>query len=401
MNENSYARNVKIPDDASFFLFGPRQVGKSTLIRELFPPKEKSLLFDLLDREQLRKLQRNLRSFREEIIARDHKKITHVIVDEIQKLPDLLNEVHFIMENINQAPFFILTGSSARKLKKSGVNMLGGRALSFSLSSFNHLEIEQDEHYRGLNFPLNKILERGTLPKVFLEHDKDRANMMLRAYVETYLEEEIKLEALVRNLDAFTGFLELAAMENGEIMNFSNLARDLGVSHTTIKEYYQILEDTLMGFFLRPFYRSTRKKLVRSPKFYFFDVGVQRAVAGKLRQDLEIGTKPYGRVFEHYIIKEIINLSKYNHNDFKFSFYRTDSGAEVDLIIETPNDKIYAIEIKSTDDPQQKYLNGLRSFQEVCPNAQLICACQTQHRSKMDDISIIPWQELFEVIGLA
>lgn len=216
--------------------------------------------------------------------------------------------------------------------------------------------------------------------------------------MSTYLNEEIKAEALVRNLDSFIQFLQFAAEENGNIVNFSNIAKATGVSSTTIKEYFHILEDTLLGFFLLSYSRSHRTRLVKHPKFYFFDTGIQRALANQLTLNLEPGSKIFGNVFEHFIIKEIIHLSKYLQNDFKFSFYRTEAGAEVDLIIETPQKITYAIEIKSTIDPQPQYLGGLRSFKNNCPEAKLICACQAPYKRELDDIMIYPWQELLKKI---
>ncbi|MBT6843669.1 MAG: ATP-binding protein [Candidatus Melainabacteria bacterium] len=392
-------RLLPLPAKSSFFLFGPRQVGKSTLIKALFP-KTKALYFNLLDRELITSLRRSLKNFREAIIARDKDQVTHVIVDEIQKLPELLDEVHFIMEEMNRPPFFILSGSSARKLKQSGVNMLGGRALSLRLGALSHKEIEAMEEFKDDNFPLVKILKYGTLPDIFTEFDQDLVKLKLKSYYDTYIKEEIRIEALVRNLDAFSIFLEMAAEDNGNLINYSNLAQDTGVSHVTIKEYYQILIDTLMGFYLRPYTKSKRKRLVKSPKFYFFDTGVVRTIQGSLSLDLDYGTDEFGRCFEHFLIREIILLSSYANKDYSFYFYRTEAGAEVDLIVEKPNEEILAIEIKSNSNPKLKNLRGLKSFQSINPQAKLYCVSLAKHRREESGILILPWREIFAELDL-
>jgi uncharacterized protein len=392
--DSQITRLIDLPEDQSFFLFGARQTGKTTLIKKLFSGK--ALFFNLLDQELITNLKRNTRNFREAILARDCKQITHIVVDEIQKFPDLLDEVQFIMTSIDRPPHFILTGSSARKLKRSGVNMLGGRAWSYYLSPLCYKELEKK--YPATNFPLTKVLQYGSLPAVFLEFNPHKAQMMLKAYYDTYIKEEIRLEALVKNLDAFSVFLEIAASQNGELLNYSNIASDLGINHNTVKEYYQILEDTLMGFFLRPFSKQAKKRLVRSPKFYFFDTGVARVIQGNISRNLDYGEKEFGKSFEHYIIKEIIDSTRYLNKDYKFYFYRTEAGAEVDLIIERPGSSTVAIEIKSNNNPQPKNLRGLISFKKTITDSELYCVCLAEHKRKEGEIIILPWQEIFDII---
>lgn len=383
-------RELKLPKNKSFFLFGPRQTGKSTLFKYTFK-KDTLLYYDLLKSDEYLRLSANPTIFREEVLARSNN-ITHIIVDEIQRVPDLLNEVQFLLENSNP-PYFCMSGSSARKLKRAQANLLAGRAWTYHLYPFTHREC-------STNFLLEKALNLGTLPSVYLDDNEENAKRTLKAYVETYLKEEITSEAIVRNIGGFLRFLKLAADENGNIINYSNIARETGTSYKTVKEFFQILEDTLVGFLLLPYYKSLRKRLIKHPKFYFFDTGVQRAIAGKLSISLEKGTRDYGRIFEHFIIAEIIRIAEYKEKDFEFSFYRTESGAEVDLIIETPENNIYAIEIKATSEPDSSDCNGLRSFAQVCKYAVLCCVSLAPRKRMLGNINILPWQDVFDFLGL-
>lgn len=385
-------RILKLPKKHSFFLFGPRQVGKTTLIKASFDSKT-CLFYDLLIPEEYRRLRLNPGRFRDEIVYRE-KKYTHVFIDEVQKLPEILDEIHYLLENTQNPPYFILTGSSARKLKRSNANLLGGRAFSYSLFGFVYREIIAEK-----KVSLYKVLELGTLPPIYLAESREEAILGLRAYVDTYIKEEIQLEALVRNLDTFTEFLKFAADENSNILNYSNIASDIGVSSTTIKEYYQILEDTLIGFHLRPYSSRLRKKLAKHPKFYFFDTGVCRALQQRLSLDLSSGTREFGKVFEHFVIKEFVHLSRYLNPDYKLSYYRTENNAEVDLIIEAPSGEVFAIEIKATDSPRVAELRGLKSFRDLSPAAQLVCVSLAEKRYKLDkDILVCPWQEIFDLV---
>jgi len=393
MTLKNIPRLLKLSNKHSLFLFGPRQVGKSTLIRNSFK-KENLLTYNLLLPEEVRRLKLNSGRFREEVQSRQNN-ITHVFIDEIQKIPELLDEIHFLMEETVNPPYFILTGSSARKLKRTNANMLGGRAFSYALGPLTHIEIINS--LGEGKFSLYKVLELGSLPAVYLS-SREIAIQTLKSYVNTYLTEEVRLEALVRDLDLFANFLHFSSDANGQIINYSNIASDLGVSSTTIKEYYQILEDTLLGFYLRPFSRNVRKQLSKHPKFYFFDTGIVRALSNKLSLELSPQSRTFGEAFEHFIIKEFIDISKALSKDFRFSFYRTENKAEVDLIIEKPNGKIYAIEIKSSVSPSPAHLRGLKSFQEICPKAILCCACLTSKSYKMEDITIYPWKELFNIV---
>jgi predicted AAA+ superfamily ATPase len=372
--------------------------------------------------------------FRDEITYRDSK-YTHVFIDEVQKLPEILDEIHYLLENMKKPPAFILSASSVRKLKgtarkrtssrmrrtndrsvlrvhedheddenaeienceqppkRSNANMLGGRAFSFSLFGLTHLELMHSS-----KFSLYRSLELGSLPAIYLFSRED-AVLALRSYVNTYIKEEIQMEALVRNLDTFTEFLKLAADENTNVLNYSNIASDIGVSSATVKEYYQILEDTLLGFYLRPYSSRLRKKLSKHPKFYFFDTGVTRALQQKLSLELTPKTKEFGKAFEHFIIKEFIYAANYLNPDYKFSYYRTENNAEVDLIIEAPTGKVFAVEIKASDTPKNSELKGLKSFKTLVPKASLICASLAEKRYKLgEDIWVYPWAEVFELV---
>ena len=383
-------RLIKLPKKNSFFLFGPRQVGKSTLLKKSFNESE-YLYYDFLKTELFEKFKAQPSIFRDEVINRNKKK-NIVIIDEIQRIPELLNDVHYLIEK-DKSLVFAISGSSARKLKRSQANLLGGRALTYKLHPFIHTELSE-------RFNLDRVLDIGTLPPVYLENNIDIAKALLESYAETYLEEEIKAEAIVRNIGSFIRFLRFAACENGNIINYSNISRETASKISDIKEYFQILEDTLIGFHLLAYVKSSRKRLMRHPKFYFFDTGVQRVLAKRIYQEPVRYTSEYGKLFEHFMIKEIIHLSHYKKKQYEFSFYRTENGAEVDLIIETPEDKVFAIEIKTNSNPRLSDLKGLRSFKEVCPKAKLICACLGENEIHYEGITVYPWREVFKLIGL-
>ncbi len=377
----------------SFFLFGPRQVGKTSLIKKLFSA-DTTIVYNLLKINDFIRLQNNPDLLIEDLKYRD-KKITHIVIDEVQKLPKIFDLVHYALEELENPPHFILIGSSARRLKQSNANLLGGRALNFYLAPLTHVEILNAEKLGIIDFSLKKVLEFGTLPKIYMETDRNQSLSMLESYVDIYIKEEIKSEALVRNLGAFVEFLRFSAEENGNTLNFSKIAQDIGISASTIKEYFFILEDTLLAFFLYPYSRTVRKKIIKSPKIYFFDTGVQRALARQASQELLPKTSSYGKAFEHFIIKEFIHLSKYLNRDLQFSFYRTESGSEVDLIIQKPCGEIYALEIKASVTPSRQELRGLLSFKEVCPQAKMICVSLSPQKYQLQEFMIYPWQEIF------
>lgn len=388
MPKDFIKRLVNLPKNNSFFLFGPRQTGKSTLLKQRFDPKT-TLYIDLLDPEEYYKYSTDISSFSREINSLKSE-VTHVIIDEIQRIPELLNQVHILLEK-NKNRFFILTGSSARKLKRGQANLLGGRAWNFNLYPLVTREM-------GVDCNLDKLLQYGSLPQVFLMEEELDIHRSLAAYADIYIQEEIKAESLVRNIGAFMMFLRFAADANGSIINFTNISKEINVSNVTVKEYFQILEDTLLGFFLMPYADSARKQLVKHPKFYFFDLGVVRQLNGKIKATLSRSTKDYGNAFEHFIIKEVVHLSKYLENDYRFNFYRTSSGAEVDLIITKPSGEVLAVEIKSGTNINLKDLKGLISFKELKKDAQLICVSQVKRDQTLetksgDTIVIKAWED--------
>ncbi len=367
----------------SLFLFGPRQVGKTYLIKQTLSP---DIFINLLDHREFLRYANDVSILSSEISALS-KENAQIVIDEIQRCPDLLNEIHLIMEEHPDIQF-ILTGSSARKLRRGGVNLLGGRAISLHLSPLTHEELSD-------NFSLNDALQFGTLPHIVLAKNKEDKVRLLKAYVETYLKEEIQQEALTRNIPAFARFLELSAYENGNILNFQNLSREVGVHSKTIKEYFNILEDTLVGFLFYPYSKSHRSRIVSHPKFYFFDCGVTSSLRGELSRELIPGTPPYGNAFEHFIIIETMRLLSCYEMEAKLSFFRTTDGAEVDMIIDFAGD-VWAVEIKSSSQPKLSDVKGLRSFISDHNFKRALCVCNTPRIFKKDQIEFIPWRSFFE-----
>ena len=341
-----FKRLVKLDlsDCKGLFLFGPRQTGKSYWLSKKFP---KSIYYDLLLSDLYFKLSRSPQLLREELLAK--KPITRpVIIDEIQKLPKLLDEVHYLMER-HQIKF-ILTGSSARKIKKGSANLLGGRALYQQLFPLVSLEIP--------NFDLSRIMRFGSLPSIY---KSKRAKTLLQSYTSVYLKEEIQAEALVRNLQSFSLFLELAGKTNAELINYSNIANDVGLSSNTIREYYQLLEDTFLGCLLAPYKKTIKRKPVSMQKFYFFDIGATNALTGQW--SIIEGTTEFGRRFEHFIFNEILAYLKYTEDERKICFWRTKNHQEVDFVI---GDN-FAVEVKAGKEIRSRDLKGLKALSEEVP----------------------------------
>jgi predicted AAA+ superfamily ATPase len=378
-------RILKTPESQSFFLFGPRQTGKSTFLRTE-TSDDHTLQITLLESDTFRRYAANPELFRKEVATAVKKDaITRVIVDEIQKIPELLDEVHLLIETLPYIQF-CLSGSSARKLKRSHANLLAGRAATRRMHPFTVQEL-------GVDFDLDRALRFGTLPPIWMaENDQMRIDI-LESYCETYLKEEIEIEAQVRNLGGFLRFLPLLAAENGQTMNLSNVARETMLSLALVKSYYQIMEDTLLGFLLLSYTGSTRKKIARHPKFYLFDTGVKHAFEHKIKNQLVEKTSEYGRAFEHFIILEIMRLNDYLRLDCELSYYRTESGVEVDCIIKHPSGTETAVEIKATDAPSSVHCRALHSFHEEKPASQLFLVCKTQRASEIGIVKVIPWQK--------
>lgn len=386
--------NVKNVTDQNYsaFLFGPRGVGKTSLINEL---DGLSLRFDLLKSETFRSLKLDPTILRYQVEAalesiKESGSSILVAIDEVQLIPELLNEVHSLIESYRNQVNFILTGSSARKLKREEANMLGGRAVQMFMHPLSVLEIQID---------IQKALTIGTLPRPYLENNNP--NLFLSGYVDTYLREEIKQESLVRKLDSFIRFLDLAAQLNGENINYSKLGRQCGVASSTIEQYYSILEDTLIVHRLNGWSESVKKQMVIGPRYYFFDCGVLNSLRRELQIPLEKSSFRYGKLFESYIICELFRIFSYKRTDVRFNYWRTNTGTEVDLIItRSVHDRPLAIEIKSGSSPDPTELNGLYSFLEDNPKSKLICICQTEKKYTKNQIEFIPWQNMIEIIEM-
>ena len=353
--------------DTSVFLFGARQTGKTTLLLQQFPNAE---YIDLLDSVTLRKFS----NYPETLFKmyKDSDSNTVVIIDEIQQVPLLLNEVHRLIHK--RGIRFILCGSSARKLRRKGYNTLGGRALPCYLYPLVSAEIP--------DFDIDTALTKGMLPAFYTAKNAYR---LLASYLDVYLRQEIKEEALVRNLSNFQRFLDAAALTDGEIVNYNNIATDCGVSANSVKEYFSILEDTLVGYMIPAFTKRVKRRIVLSPKFYFFDIGVTNYLLH--RKEVVRGTTEYGHAFEHFVMQELIAYIGYTHNDNRLSYWRTKDGVEVDAVI--GNDLLggakLAIEIKSTEDVQNKHLKGLRTFADEHPDCRRIVVALDRFTRRTDD----------------
>lgn len=385
-----FQRILTIRNNYSFFLFGPRGVGKSTLLKGSLPEKE-TVWIDLLDYEQETRFLQRPQAFRE-MIDSLAPEIRWVVVDEVQKLPHLLDEVHRQIER-NKKRFFALTGSSARKLKKGKANLLAGRAFVKNLHPLCLTELKD-------RFDLQQALEFGTLPQIFsFERPEDKKDY-LKAYAQTYLKEEIQMESFLRDLPSFRRFLPLAASANGDILSWTNFAQDVGIDAKTVQSYFSILEDTLVGFILPAYRRSLRKRQRTHPKFYFFDSGVKRALANQLNLSLQSGTSEYGRAFEHFWILEIIRMNSYREKDFSFSYFATND-VEVDLVIERPGKPVLFVEIKSAEFVKDGEIRALKALTSEIKGSEAVCISRETRKRKTDGVLICPWQEALEAIGLS
>lgn len=369
----------------SFFLFGPRGTGKSTLLKHRFDQKE-CFWLDLLDSSVEDRFFRNPSELYS-IVKALSPEIKYIVIDEIQKVPKLLDEVHRLIEETDR--IFILTGSSARKLKRGGANLLAGRAFVYYLHSFSCFELKN-------HFDLQEALHWGTLPRIFNLDGEEEKNEFLRSYADTYLKEEIWNEQVVRKLQPFRRFLEVAAQCNGKIINYANIARDVGVDDKTIKEYFSILEDTMIGFFLEPFHSSFRKRLVGKPKFYFFDPGVVRSLSRRLSASLIPKTAAYGEAFEHFILLEFMRLGSYFQPDYRFSFIRTVSDVEIDLVIERPNKPLLCIEIKSAEIIDKMSIRSFIKVTKEIPNCEAIVLSQDRFMKTFEHVTCYPWKQGIE-----
>lgn len=372
-----YERIQKILDiqDDSVFLWGARQVGKSTLVKKLFPDAK---VYDLLKSDEYSRLLRRPQLLREELISYDETKV--VVIDEIQKIPSLLDEVHWLI--VNRGIRFVLCGSSARKLKRVGTNLLGGRALPVMLFPFVSAEISDFDLFRAIN--------NGMIPRHYMVQNPQKR---LEAYIGVYLKEEILEEAVVRQLSSFNRFLDVAAQCDGEMINYTNIAQDCGVSATTIKEYFNILEQTLIGYMIPAFTSSKKRRAITTKKFYYFDVGVVNYLLN--RSNLQPGSIDFGHAFEHFMIQEIMAYLSYYEKREKLSYWRTSNGYEVDAII---GDARVAIEFKSSEEVQSKHTKGLKAFEEDFPDARKIIVSLDCNKRILNGIEIIPAMDFLKML---
>lgn len=365
----------------SFFLWGPRQSGKSMLLKSRYPEAK---WFDLLQTDQYLELRDKPSLLREQLLYESQRaKSKFVVIDEIQKVPMLLDEVHWLIENTNYV--FGLCGSSARKVRAGHANLLGGRAIRHELYGLVSAEI-------GADFDLKRMLNQGYLPRHYLS---DTHTDLVRSYINDYLKEEIAAEALVRNLPAFSHFLKAASLSDTELVNYASIARECGVSAPAVKEYFQILIDTMLAKFLDAYQKKPKRRVIGASKFYFSDVGVVNHLAK--RGNLEPGADLFGKAFENWIFHELSAHSAYSNLHYDLAYWRLASGLEVDFII---NDMELAIEAKSSAKITSDHLRGLRALAEDHPKVKrrIVVSLEKQSRRTEDGIELISHKEFVKLL---
>lgn len=387
-NNKQFIRELSLKkQNLSAFLFGPRMTGKTSLLKLVHPVEA---YYNLLDPELEIRLRGNPKEFWEEIAQ--FKRGDLIIIDEVQRLPVLLDYVQMAMDELNLR--FYLSGSSARKLKRGGANLLGGRALDLKLHPLTVQELKDD-------FSLKNALQFGTLPRVSqilstsnrsAQQLKREGMLLLKSYVTTYIKEEIQAEALVRKLDSFQRFLNVAAQSNGQMIEMANISRECSVPQNTVKEYYSILEDTLIGRMVWPFDRSERKKA--RPKFYFFDCGVLRALQNRVSEAPSPAEK--GNLFETWFINELFRILDYTEKEHRISLWRLGKW-EIDILIESSTGPLLAIECKTGK--QLKRPHAIKAFRKTFPKVPLFIASllDTRPRKLADQITIYPYLEVLKM----
>jgi predicted AAA+ superfamily ATPase len=377
-----FQRECKLPEKVSFFLFGARGTGKSTLLKTVLKVPSAAYI-DLLKIGTERELSRDPDALEAKVRALPEG-VNTVVIDEVQRLPRLLDVVHRLIETPDITVRFALTGSSARKLKAGGANLLAGRAFLRNIFPLTQRELCDQ-------FSLEHAMSWGTLPALFKFSEEADKVEYLEAYAHAYLKEEIWGEQIVRNLDPFRRFLEVAASQNGTVVNTSKIARDVGADYKTVQSYYSILEDTLIGFHLDAFDTSVRKRLRRAPKFYFFDCGVARALANQLSIKPHEATSYFGQIFEQFVINEIMRRNVYERKNFKLSYLCTEAGVEIDVVLELPGKPLIFIEIKSTQLIGEDDVSNLNGFVKDFPNAKFFCLSRDKIRKKWGKILALHW----------
>lgn len=364
--------DIKLPRRQSAFLWGPRKTGKSTYLKERFP---ESVVYDFLQSDLFIEFSKKPSLLRERLLARETPALkSPIILDEVQKVPEILDEVHWLVENKGLS--FILCGSSARKLRRGKANLLGGRAWRYEMFPLISAEVDELDLLTALN--------RGMIPSHFLDENYARS---LRAYTQDYLREEVFAEGLTRNVPAFSRFFDAMGYSHGELTNFSNIARDCGVDSKTVREYYQILVDTLLGRFVEPFkLRQDRHVISRAAKFYLFDVGVAGTITK--RHIPEQRGEAFGKAFEHFIFMELAAHSSYSELNYDIRYWRTKSGLEVDFILGGGE---VAIEAKGTDRVDQRNMRSLEAFIETYSPRMALIVCNEKEPRLHGRIRIMPW----------
>lgn len=368
---------IDLPPKQSAFLWGPRKTGKSTYLKERFP---KSLVFDFLDTDLVLEISKRPALLREQLLAKEASTLKFpIILDEMQKVPHLLDEVHWLIENKRLQ--FILCGSSARKLKRGQANLLGGRAWRYEMFPLVSAELE--------NVNLLRALNHGMIPDHYLQEQYQKS---LKAYSTDYLKEEVFAEGLTRNIPAFSRFFEAMAYSHGELTNYSNIARDCGVDSKTVKEYYQILEDTLLGAMIAPFKkRQSRQVISSTPKFYLFDVGVAGALTSRhLTQERG---ELFGKALEHFILMEIWAHRSLREMEYAINYWRTKSGLEVDFVL---GDGEVAIEVKGTSRVEHKDLRPLMAFRDEYAPGKALLICNERAARIHQGIRVLPWRNFLQ-----
>ena len=370
---------IELPKRQSAFLWGPRKTGKTTYLRASFPG---SLTYDMLQTDLFLELTKRPFLLREQLLAADPKQLKEpVIIDEVQKVPQLLDEIHWLIEN--KGLRFILCGSSARKLKRGRGNLLGGRAWRYEMHPLVSAEV--------VDLNLLKALNRGMIPVHYLEEDYRKS---LQAYLRDYLKEEVFAEGLTRNIPAFSRFFDAMGYSHGELTNYANIARDCGVDAKTVKEYYQILVDTLLGTMIEPYKRRQERQVItKAGKFYLFDVGVAGAITQR-HVPQERGEQ-FGKAIEHFILMEILAHRAYRSLGYDVNFWRAKSGLEVDFVLGRGQ---VAIEVKGSSRIESADLRSLKAFIEAYHPKKAFIVCNERRSRVHEDIHIQPWREFLTML---
>lgn len=366
--------DLRLPKGQSTFLWGPRKTGKTTYLTQRFPH---SLTYDFLNTDLLMAFTKRPALLREQLLSTEPRRLQHpIILDEVQKVPPVLDEVHWLIENKGLS--FVLCGSSARKLKRGQANLLGGRAWRYELCPLVSAELGSVELLRALN--------HGMLPTHYLQANHQKS---LKAYVHDYLKEEVFAEGLTRNVPAFSRFFDAMGYSHGMLTNYSNIARDCGVDAKTVREYYQILVDTLLGTRIEPFKKRQHRQVIsKASKFYLFDVGIAGALTQ--RHITEERGEAFGQAFEHFLLMELLAYRAYTEKDFPIHFWRTKSGLEVDFVLGAGE---VAVEVKGTSRVDPSDLKSLKAFREEYRPAKTLLVCTERVARLTDTISVLPWRQ--------